>query len=396
MTGPDRSWTARQGRQHERDDARITWPYPGVTGEAWLGFGMLAPVRTDAAGIAASSGPLAETPPQAPTTTGSGWSLAGSGWSAGTPAQSATSAPADAAGEPATYAAGPVEPPVPDQAAPFQSGPSSPGSAWLPDDGIGHPAAASQGVTTGNAARGAKQVAETPQRSSEDPQAGSEEIARALGDAEAGDAPFAAAASPAHQLNFSMSDHDADAVSTSSTLIGQIVSSIVFIGGNVAVANATNAAPVTQLNVAAGGGGAWPRPGEQDHQALNLAVTDNDARATAIAQTHIASAVDSIIIAVGTTAVASAVNHSPVTQVNHGRFASLDDQAFSATNALIADNDSLAFAEAGILVGSSIGSMVVAGRDLPDAGSGVAGLAAGVGDHPLWDEFLALQESLAA
>lgn len=164
------------------------------------------------------------------------------------------------------------------------------------------------------------------------------------------------------QGNVSASDHDATAVSHAVTFIESIHNSIVFLGDNIAVANALNIAPVTQLNQFFGfggqsfGGQSFGGAGPASAQLTNMAVTDNDATAVAVAGTWINHAYDSIIVVGNSIATANATNLSPVTQINKALFDAFDDPSFGSvheTNFLIGDNDSAALAQAGLHLGKA-------------------------------------------
>ncbi|HSP23849.1 MAG TPA: hypothetical protein VLQ65_01615, partial [Saliniramus sp.] len=167
---------------------------------------------------------------------------------------------------------------------------------------------------------------------------------------------IAAAFSGFMQANVSMSDHAATAFSKVGTHIEAIYNSIVFLGDNIAVANALNFAPLSQLNQLAGAGGG----AGNFSQLSNLAVSDNDATAVAIAGTWIDYAYNSIIVVGANTAVANATNIAPATQVNMALFDDLDDASFGSiheSNFLLSDNDSTANSQAGIYVGEAGGSL---------------------------------------
>ena len=110
-----------------------------------------------------------------------------------------------------------------------------------------------------------------------------------------------------HQPNVAVSDDDAVATAHALTYINEITDSVVYIAGNVATATAVNVAPTEQINAAAGGGAT---------QQSNVAFTDNDADAVAVALTHVNTARDSVLIFGGNSANAEALNVAPVIQSN--------------------------------------------------------------------------------
>lgn len=131
------------------------------------------------------------------------------------------------------------------------------------------------------------------------------------------------------QINMSTSDHDAVAVAVAITRIETITDSIVFIGGNTAIASAVNIAPVIQANglealFGSGGFGGWGSSGwgAAGHGSgfeatqLNLSRSDNDAVAIAISASFVGTAVNSIVVFLGNDAQASAFNFAPVVQSN--------------------------------------------------------------------------------
>lgn len=154
------------------------------------------------------------------------------------------------------------------------------------------------------------------------------------------------------QLNVAATDHDSTAFSTASTYIEAIYDSIVFLGDNIAVANALNYAPLSQLNLLGGisgavGGGA---------QLTNLAFTDNDATAVAVAGTWINHAYNSIIVTGNSVAAAASTNYAPATQVNAALFTNADGSfgSLHEANFLVGDNDSTALAQAGLILGNAM------------------------------------------
>jgi hypothetical protein len=136
------------------------------------------------------------------------------------------------------------------------------------------------------------------------------------------------------QVNVSASDHAAEATAIAITHIETITDSIVFIGGNTAIASAINFAPVMQSNGLygasdpAGGGGGYALQMYQQ----NIAFMDTDAVAIAISATIIGSAVNSVVVMLGNTAHAGALNIAPLNQENSvtNKFGAFDDTAFGA------------------------------------------------------------------
>lgn len=132
------------------------------------------------------------------------------------------------------------------------------------------------------------------------------------------------------QINMSTSDHDAVAVAVAVTRIETITDSIVFIGGNTAIASAVNIAPVIQSNgleamFGGGGFGGWGSSGwgaaglgQSGFEAtqLNLSRSDNDAVSIAISASFVGTAVNSIVVFLGNDAQASAFNFAPIVQTN--------------------------------------------------------------------------------
>lgn len=167
------------------------------------------------------------------------------------------------------------------------------------------------------------------------------------------------------QVNVSASDHDAEATAIAITHIEAITDSVVFIGGNTAIASAINFAPVMQSNglygasdFAGGGGG----HGLQMYQ-QNIAFMDTDAVAIAISATIIGSAVNSVVVMLGNTAHAAAFNIAALNQENSvtNKFAAFDDTAFGVLHeALLPRPEDMAEVETASsnLFGKTLGSVL--------------------------------------
>lgn len=132
--------------------------------------------------------------------------------------------------------------------------------------------------------------------------------------------------------NLAITDNDAIAVAQANTFIDSISNSVVYLGGNTATAIAYNLSPVDQANWAVGVPATMDGFGAGSDLSLNAAITDNDAIAFAEAGTYINEAVNSILIFEGNSALASATNLAPVTQMNSylGGFSALENAGHSS------------------------------------------------------------------
>ncbi|WP_230532586.1 hypothetical protein [Microvirga roseola] len=196
--------------------------------------------------------------------------------------------------------------------------------------------------------------------------------------------------SAVQQTNATVADHDAIASATANTFIDQIYESIVFVGGNTAVATAVNIAPVEQLNQNAAYASGLSENSYGSPQ-FNVTVADNDAVSYSEAGTYINYSYNSIIVVLGNTAAADALNYSPVEQTNQGNrptasSASSFDE-LSQANWATGDSDSDATANSHVVINSSVSSMILSSIRGPASEGVQRGPTDGVMDHPLWDDF---------
>lgn len=336
---------ARSALERRERDRRGGWRYLGQPGDAWLLFGAL--------GLAALADPIAMRAMGVVRESTAAGGRSGDLGEAPVPVARAGAVALPAAAEAEPAAAGPVfgssGGPAPAFGGGFSPAVGSVASApGIAGGGLGIGIASASGVSVlsfGEAGLSAT-------------------IAFSAGVAQAGPAPIqvlqvVVPPPMVVQVNMSTSDHDAVAVAVAITRIETITDSIVFIGGNTAIASAVNIAPVIQANGlealfgsgsfggwGSSGWGAGPGSGFEATQ-LNLSRSDNDAVAIAISASFVGTAVNSIVVFLGNDAQASAFNFAPVVQSNDlavvaggaptggaaplpRLFAAFDDAAFGA------------------------------------------------------------------